>query len=194
LALTGNSDAATLERCTQVGMNGHMSKPVDPATLREKILAALSGAATQATNPPRKVEDPLARVRSIATAARNPALLDRLVAAFIKSTEDGLAQTSPGQRRPERGCPVGHVPQATRLLRYLWSHHLFPGRRQVGRQLTNQELSQCSQLLDHLFSLWPPLRSQLENSGGTPEYSHRGSAIRQRARLIGRLKEATVCR
>ncbi len=171
LALTGNSDADTLARCTTVGMNGHMSKPVEPTTLRDKILAALGGSnpATEPAKPAEEPEeDPLARARAIATAARNPALMARLVASFIKSTEEGLAQLREA-RGQEDGAAVSAVAHRLRGSSGTFGAATFSrAAGQIEDSLTTESLSQCSPLIEELFRLWQPLRAQLETSGGTP--------------------------
>ncbi|MBT9585962.1 response regulator [bacterium] len=165
LALTGNSDPQTLQRCSEVGMNGHMSKPVDPANLRDQILAAMGAAPAAA---PVVVEDPLARARAIATAARNPALMGRLVASFVKSTEDGLAQLGHAAHDQD-GPAVAAV--AHRLRGSSGTFGAITFSQTAGKledSLQTQPLSQCLPLLEQLLGMWPALKSQLEISGGTP--------------------------
>ena len=173
LALTGNSDPQTLQRCSEVGMNGHMSKPVDPANLREKILEAMGASTPVAEAPPPPapevvVEDPLARARAIATAARNPALMGRLVASFVKSTEDGLAQL--GQAASQQDGPaVAAVAHRLRGSSGTFGATTFSqAAGNLEDSLQTQPLSQCLPLLEQLMGMWPTLKSQLEISGGTP--------------------------
>lgn len=179
LALTGNSDAQTLERCSQVGMNGHMGKPVDPATLRERILTALgvsqpapppappAPVAPPPSSTPAEAEDPLARARSIAAAANNPALLGRLVTSFIKSTADGMEQL---RQAAESGDHAGVSAVAHRLRGSSGTFGAMSFSRAAGTledTLKERPLSECPELVRQLQEMWAAMRTQLENSGGT---------------------------
>ena len=187
LALTGNSDPETLARCDQVGMNGHMGKPVDPNGLRERIQTAMEGAlgapspgagsaAPVAPGPPPPEapsplppgEDPLARARSIATAARNPALMARLVAAFVKSAEDALAQLTQAREQSD-AATVAAVAHRLRGSAGTFGATTFSvAAGELEDNLKTQDLSQCSPLVENILRLWTALKSHLETHGGTP--------------------------
>jgi len=165
LALTGNSDEGTLRQCTEAGMNGHMSKPVDAAVLRARIQEALGGQAT-AAEAEVPSEDPLARARSIATAAGSPALMGRLVASFLKATDEVmLTLTTAASQQDAAG-----VAAAAHRLRgssgSFGADGLSLAAGNLEDSLKEQSLQQCAGLLVTLEGLWVPLREHLANSSG----------------------------
>ena len=166
LALTGNSDENTLRQCTESGMNGHISKPVDAATLRARIHEALGrqDVAPEAEPVAEAAEDPLARARSIATAARNPALMSRLVASFLKSAEESLlALTAAAAQQDAAGVAAA----AHRLRGSSGSFGASALSRAAGNledSLKEQSLQQSAALLVALEGIWVPLRAHLANS------------------------------
>ncbi|MBS2037228.1 response regulator [bacterium] len=177
LALTGNSDEETVRRCSEAGMNGHISKPVDAATLRARIAAALPHLQTDSPEaktpedpppPAPAAEDPLARARKIAEAARNPAILARLVGAFIKSAEESMEALEAAAQSLDA---PGVAAAAHKLRGSSGSFGAASFSQAAGGledALQNQSLQECSSLLDAVRSLWPGLRQYLvNNSGGT---------------------------
>lgn len=196
LALTANSDEETLKRCSQVGMNGHMGKPVDPVRLREAILQALQPAAetpelapvtetqklspsTEAPelapvakaperSPDEPVEDPLARARAIAQATHNPAMLGRLVSAFVKSTEENLGQLRSASQSGDSAA-VSALAHKIRGSAGTFGATTFS--RTAGLledRMQTQTLDDCQGLVQSLLELWTSLRAQLEPPGGSP--------------------------
>jgi len=169
LALTGNSDEETVQRCGEAGMNGHMSKPVDAATLRARIQEAL-GTEASAPEPEVPSEDPLARARSIAASAGNPALMVRLVASFLKSADESMLELTNAAARQD----AAGVSAAAHRLRgssgSFGATSLSHAAGQLEDSLQVQSLQQCDALLVRLQSLWVPLREHLasSNSGGSP--------------------------
>jgi len=183
LALTANSDEETLKRCKQVGMNGHLGKPVDATRLREAILQALGqpatppaveapapapeSAAPSAAATLEAAEDPLARARTIAKAANNPALLARLATAFVKSTEENLGQLRSALEGSDK---AGVAAMAHKIRGSAGTFGATTFSQTAGRledSLQSQTLDECQNLVQGLLELWPPLRSQLETSGGS---------------------------
>ncbi len=177
LALTGNSDDETLRHCSEAGMNGHMSKPVDAATLRARIAAALphlqAAQAEPAPPPPAPAaseggEDPLARARKISEAARNPGILVRLVGAFVKSADESMqAMEAAAQGQDAAGVSAA----AHKLRGSAGSFGATTFSQAAGGledALQNQSLQECSSLIETVRALWPALRQHLvNNSGGT---------------------------
>lgn len=172
LALTGNSDEDTLRNCSEAGMNGHMSKPVDAATLRARISEALPHLPLSAPAPAQApaastAEDPLARARKIADAARNPAILGRLVGAFLKSAEETLGMLESALQSQD----VPGVAAAAHRLRgssgSFGATALSEAAGNLEDALQSQPLEECGSLIAEVKTLWPPLREHLvKNSGG----------------------------
>jgi CheY-like chemotaxis protein/HPt (histidine-containing phosphotransfer) domain-containing protein len=124
LALTGNSDEVTLQRCREVGMNGHLSKPIQAPALKQAVQQALGLAdgSAAAASPPIAAQptvnptpesssdddDPTARVRELARSANSPALLQRLAAAFAKNSGAVMAEIEAAQGQVERLQALGH--------------------------------------------------------------------------------------
>ena len=124
LALTGNSDQATLQRCREVGMNGHLSKPIQAPALKQAVQEALGMAvapSSAGSSPPAAAptlaeptperepdDDPTARVRELARSANSPALLQRLAAAFVKNTGAVMAEIEGVQGQADRLQALGH--------------------------------------------------------------------------------------
>lgn len=123
LALTGNSDEVTLQRCREVGMNGHLSKPIQAPALKQAVQEALglavappsagpspTAAAPSTVNPTPESssDDPTARVRELARSANSPALLQRLAAAFVKNTGAVMAEIEGVQGQADRLQALGH--------------------------------------------------------------------------------------
>lgn len=178
LALTGNSDDETLRHCSEAGMNGHMSKPVDAATLRARISAALPhlvAAAPEPAPPPPPApaaadgaEDPLARARKISEAARNPGILVRLVGAFVKSADESMEALEASAQGQDA---AGVAAAAHKLRGSAGSFGATSFSQAAGGledALQNQSLPECSSLIETVRRLWPALRQHLvNNSGGT---------------------------
>jgi two-component system sensor histidine kinase/response regulator len=174
LALTGNSDDETLRRCSECGMNGHMSKPVDAGVLRSRIEAALphlqlAGAPQTAPAPaPVPTEDPLARARKIADAARSPAILARLVGAFLKSADESVAMLEAGLEAQDGPAVAAAAHRLRGSSGSFGASSLSEAAGQLEDALQNGSLDACQPLIEKLKNLWPPLRELLvQNSGGT---------------------------
>lgn len=173
LALTGNSDEETLRHCTECGMNGHMSKPVDAAMLRARIEEALphltlAGAPVAVVAEPVVTEDPLARARKIADAARSPAILARLVGSFLKSAEETVGMLETGLESQDSAAVAAAAHRLRGSSGSFGATSLSEAAGKLEDALQSQTLDQCQPLVTSVRNLWPPLRELLvKNSGGT---------------------------
>ena len=172
LALTGNSDEDTLRNCTEAGMNGHMSKPVDAAVLRARIGEALPHLVVAAEPPPPAevpaAEDPLARARKIADAARNPAILTRLVGSFLKSADETVDMLETALRAQDGPAVAAAAHRLRGSSGSFGASSLSEAAGKLEDALQSQSLEQCDALVATVRKLWPPLREHLaKNSGGT---------------------------
>lgn len=165
LALTGNSDEETLRRCQEVGMNGHLSKPVDANHLRELV----SAQAGEATAPPPKEEeppaDPLARVRQIAASTNNPALAARLIAAFNKSATPLMEQFEAATTHEEVAALAHRMRGSAGTF---GAAQLSQAAGELEDRLKEVPLEQCSQLVEQVKTLWKSLKLVLDDAGGSP--------------------------
>lgn len=176
LALTGNSDEETVRKCSEAGMNGHISKPVDAATLRARIAEVLPNfhkASTleeeePAPAPQPVAEDSLARARKIAEAARNPAILARLVGAFIKSAEESMAGLEAAWLNQDAAALAASAHKLRGSAGSFGATSFSLAAGALEDALQHKTLAECSSLIDTVRGLWPGLREYLvNNSGGT---------------------------
>lgn len=103
VGLTGEEHPGARERCLEAGMSDYRCKPIQANDLSE-LLGELLGRSTEVTNfaEPTAGEDPLARVRAMAEASGNPALVKRLVASFVRSSEDSLTRLASATASDDR--------------------------------------------------------------------------------------------
>ncbi|MFN8608460.1 MAG: response regulator [Vulcanimicrobiota bacterium] len=179
LALTGNSDDETLRKCTEAGMNGHISKPVDATTLRGRIAAALpqmlnaeaespTPAAAEPPPSPPASEDPLARARKIAEAARNPAILARLVDAFVKSAQESMNALEAALQSQDGQAVAAAAHKLRGSAGSFGATSFSQAAGGLEDALQSQSLQESSSLIETVRGLWPALRQHLvNNSGGT---------------------------
>ncbi|MBX3169954.1 MAG: response regulator [Candidatus Eremiobacteraeota bacterium] len=170
LALTGNSDEDTLRNCSESGMNGHMSKPVDAGVLRARIAAALPHLQVEAPPPLEAppAEDPLARARKIADAARNPAILGRLVGSFLKSADETVGMLETALQSQDGSAVAAAAHRLRGSSGSFGATALSEAAGKLEDALQSQNLNECAPLIAGVKELWPPLREHLvKNSGGT---------------------------
>ncbi len=170
LALTANSDEATLQRCTACGMNGHISKPVNATTLQERILSALSSDSPAAEAAPELSvadHDPLERLRGLTMAGRNTGLFNRLIASFTKSVDESIEQL----RSALAANDAQGVSAAAHRIRgsagSFGANQFAESAGMVEDKLVGLSLTETKPDAEKLLSQWGPLRSYLEKSGGT---------------------------
>ena len=170
LALTGNSDEETLRNCSECGMNGHMSKPVDAAVLRARIEEALPhlalAPAAVAAVEPVVTEDPLARARKIADAARSPAILARLVGSFLKSADETVGMLEAGLQSQDAPAVAAAAHRLRGSSGSFGATSLSEAAGKLEDALQAQTLEQCQPLIASVRNLWPPLRELLVNNSG----------------------------
>lgn len=184
LALTANSDEATLERCRACGMDGHISKPVTAAVLQERVLSALSAASPstagpEAGGPPPEPaagqeashdfsgdNDPLARLRALTMGGRNAAIFNRLLAAFIKSVDESIEQMKTGLSSDEADSVAAAAHRVRGSAGSFGAGAFSEQAGAVEDSLATGELVQGKSLAQDLVKSWGPLRSYLENAGG----------------------------
>ena len=160
IALTGNSDSETVERCRQVGMNDHLGKPVTA----DKLRATIEGTLAPPAEAEPEEEDPLARVRQIATSANNPALLGRLVGAFLRTTDELVGQL----RQAQDGAEVSALAHRLRgSAGTFGAARLSQAAGQLEDELRQSSLPECQALYDQVLALWPPLKEKLVQAGGS---------------------------
>lgn len=171
LALTANSDEATLQRCTACGMNGHISKPVNAATLQERILGAMSEKPAQPVPEPEAPasgqRDPLERLRGLTMATRNSSLFSRLIGSFIKSVDESIESLKDALCKEDG---PGVAAAAHRIRGSAGSFGAADFSEVAGAledKLNDTPLEHCKSQAQDILHQWGPLRSYLENAGGS---------------------------
>ncbi|MEW6641748.1 MAG: ATP-binding protein [Pseudomonadota bacterium] len=95
IAVTANVAAGIAERCSAIGMDGYLSKPVLPDDLRRAIDAACAGRAPIVTTPAASARDFLAEVER----ELGPETVDQLVDQALAAVERGAAEIGAALRR-----------------------------------------------------------------------------------------------
>jgi CheY-like chemotaxis protein len=169
LALTASCDRDSLARCRQVGMNGHLSKPIAPANLRDVVAQIQSGSTppsfVQTSEEKPEEEDPLARARFLAKSTGNPAVLERLVSAFVKSTEELVQQL---QAAIESNDPAGAAALTHRLkggAGTFGATALSQAAGQADTQLREQGMAASAPQLQAILVMWKQLKQRIESAG-----------------------------
>lgn len=167
LALTAACDPASLDRCQQVGMNGHLGKPITPAALREAV-AKYQGAPAPAVAPEEREEkpdDPLARARFIAKSTGNPAVLARLVAAFLKNTQDMVDQLQAAVAAGDQGATGALTHRLKGSAGTFGAERLSQVAARADDALQDGSLETAQSELQQIFAVWQQLKPQLESAG-----------------------------
>lgn len=166
LALTASCDKASLERCQQVGMNGHLGKPITPATLRDAVAQYRDGQLVPgAARSDEKPDDPLARARFIAKSTGNPAVLGRLVASFVKNTQDILDQLGQAVAAQDRDAVAALTHRLKGSCGTFGAERLARLAADADEALQTHSLSECQPGLQQIFAEWEQLKPRLESAG-----------------------------
>lgn len=170
LALTASCDRDSLARCQQVGMNGHLSKPIAPANLRNVVAEIQSGVSkpsfvVQSGEARTEEEDPLARARFIARSTGNPAVLERLVAAFLKSTEELMEQLQSAVTSSDQTSAAALTHRLKGGAGTFGAMALSHAAAAADTQLREAGIAASGAQLEAIFVLWKQLKERIQSAG-----------------------------